>query len=395
MSDESENYALVGTDNTLPSVAYRHGTEERPSSTYVNRHATHPNYGTYLSQLRDSTSEHLTLMDNPVTIALHRCNERVLKPYRRLLLFVGWEQWFDDPVNICQKMINFIHPIIVMAFVLGGYVIQYAACFRRDSAGGVEVFLQTSPTQSGFLSQGRLIRVMILLLGVCVCWILLSLTAQIIHVIAQYDSISFTWIKVSFLCLDVVYTVVVVNYCVQCCLLVFYIEGLQEKLKQKLIELSSGMKEIAEIEHHLRSLNYTTAVALSIVLFNFGTMSFFGAIRILEKGNGFSVLMYISTFLSVIFWITIMILPVVQAARLSAACNSLRKVGHILRTKPFFYQNISNQELDSFLLYASSLNLRAKIFYIPVKTSYLAAIGVTAAFVLLLLFQTEVIRIWL
>ena len=79
---------------------------------------------------------------------------------------------------------------------------------------------------------------------VCVCMFchLLNRKHPYLYRTSPHRILLLVLMLLSFLCLDVVYTVVVINYCVQCCLLVFYIEGLQEKLKRKLIELSSGIK---------------------------------------------------------------------------------------------------------------------------------------------------------
>ena len=47
---------------------------------------------------------------------------------------------------------------------------------------------------------------------------------------------------VSFIALDVVYMAVNINYCVQCFLLIFYIERIQEKVREKVIDLMQAMK---------------------------------------------------------------------------------------------------------------------------------------------------------
>ena len=47
---------------------------------------------------------------------------------------------------------------------------------------------------------------------------------------------------VMFMALNVVYAVVVLNYCCQCMLLTFYIEGLQEKIKHGEFKLVRGMQ---------------------------------------------------------------------------------------------------------------------------------------------------------
>ena len=48
---------------------------------------------------------------------------------------VGWQPIYDGPDLWWKKMINIIHPISVILLILIGYIIQYAACFRRDRAG--------------------------------------------------------------------------------------------------------------------------------------------------------------------------------------------------------------------------------------------------------------------
>ena len=47
---------------------------------------------------------------------------------------------------------------------------------------------------------------------------------------------------ISFIALDVVYIVVVLNYCVQCYLLIFYIEGIMEKIRESRLKLMTVMK---------------------------------------------------------------------------------------------------------------------------------------------------------
>ena len=51
------------------------------------------------------------------------------------LLQVGWQPAFDEPDVWWQKLINVIHPLSVVLLIFVGYIIQYAACFRRDRAG--------------------------------------------------------------------------------------------------------------------------------------------------------------------------------------------------------------------------------------------------------------------
>ena len=48
--------------------------------------------------------------------------------------------------------------------------------------------------------------------------------------------------SLSFVMLDVVYMTVVISYCVQCFLLIFYVEGLAEKVRERKYSLERAMK---------------------------------------------------------------------------------------------------------------------------------------------------------
>lgn len=60
-----------------------------------------------------------------------------------------------------------------------------------------------------------------------------------------------------------------------------------------------------------------------------------------------------------------------QAARLTNACSTIRAVGHEIRIRPFVYQTTPGEDLDSILLYTSSLKMCARLFRIPIKGRYL------------------------
>lgn len=246
-----------------------------------------------------------------------------------------------------------------------------------------------------------------------------------------------------FVALDVVYSAVVINYCVQCALLIFYIEGLQEQLRQSLYSLKKGfnVSHVALLSlccHYFQfphvnflcrrypELNLTcdiwitTQLLLSplscsilpqwlywVSLFLATPSSWLRSSRTLPWNHD-NLRPYVSMFslqvlspccqMAIIsrWWCTFQLHSLwfsgspwflcplcrwlsmfqarllsvswtsmhlhCQAARLSAGCNSLRKLGHELRVRPFGYRDTSDQELDSFLLYTSSLNLRVSIY---------------------------------
>jgi len=71
-----------------------------------------------------------------------------------------------------------------------------------------------------------------------------------------------------------------------------------------------------------------------------------------------------------ILWTVLLMIPIIQAVRLTDACNNMKKMGHELKSRPFGYQETQTSQLDSFLLYSTNLDMKAKIFFIPIKCSY-------------------------
>lgn len=59
-----------------------------------------------------------------------------------------------------------------------------------------------------------------------------------------------------------------------------------------------------------------------------------------------------------------------QAASLTAACESAQTCGHQVRIKPYVHVNTSLEELNSILLYASTLRMSAKLYRMPIHGSY-------------------------
>lgn len=77
----------------------------------------------------------------------------------------------------------------------------------------------------------------------------------------------------------------------------------------------------------------------------------------------------ILTLLSAILWLSLMAVPIFQAIKLSSACGMLASLGRELWSRPFVYQHIDQNELDSLLLYTSTLNLKARLCAMPIKCS--------------------------
>lgn len=47
---------------------------------------------------------------------------------------VGWHAVYEEADRLCHKLLNALSFGLVLAVIILGYVLQFASCFRRDSA---------------------------------------------------------------------------------------------------------------------------------------------------------------------------------------------------------------------------------------------------------------------
>lgn len=74
--------------------------------------------------------------------------------------------------------------------------------------------------------------------------------------------------------------------------------------------------------------------------------------------------------INILLWLVLGLYPFFQAASLTHACESAQSCGHQVRIKPYVHYNTSLDELNSILLYASSLRMRATLYRMPIHGSY-------------------------
>ena len=80
-----------------------------------------------------------------------------------------------------------------------------------------------------------------------------------------------------------------------------------------------------------------------------------------NKDNPPLPLLFIGVF-NLVQWVSVLVLPLVQAARLNASCNSLKTLGHTVRSRPLNYTGMSFLHLDSFLSYTAMQRLSVSTY---------------------------------
>ncbi|XP_022252696.1 uncharacterized protein LOC111088082 isoform X6 [Limulus polyphemus] len=393
---------------------------------------------------------------------LHYCKRKILIPYFKLLALLGWRPLYypatPQDVGMCVKVFNTGYTITVVLLILVGYVLQYAACFRRDGFGSYSkveaefkltsvspsslfydqysleanmsfynhlsfpgeseiqeycndnvVFLQATVTHAWHVAQRKLIRTLRTFLGMGVFWALVSVSPQILHLIAGVK-ISFTWmdphsytlrivlitlLMVTLMWNDIICVAIATSYSIHCQLIISYLENIDHAVREKRVSFLEFYKEIMEARKFISYLNEDQAVGVSLVILNYGCKTTTAVYGFLSGTSSYTsdVFILLSVSVSVFLWIILVAFPVVQAARLTSSCWALKKLGHEIWIRPFGYQDTIQEDLDSVLLFTTSLQMRAKLFRTPVYGSSLILVCRVATLPLEGHTQTEVAQV--
>lgn len=191
---------------------------------------------------------------------------------------------------------------------------------------------------------------------------------------------------------DIVVVMSVLLYCTQCHLLSQLLQLTRTAIYQGDSSLIIIKKQVEETSRFLRHLNQELGLSVGLFLCLLGFRVITGAISLFyflkqyihpeKMGSTWVVPDSQQTYhlLALVFnllpWLVLTLLPLCTAARVSSNYRTLNKAGSQLHGRPFGYQSTPQQDLDSFLLYVTSLHLHAKILWIPVRTYFLVSVFV-------------------
>ncbi|XP_067007569.1 uncharacterized protein GrlHz isoform X2 [Anabrus simplex] len=324
---------------------------------------------------------------------LYYCKRKILHPYLRLLSVMGLRSSTQDIPGSrrCMTILSYVYLVEVTFLLCAGYVLQSLSCFRRDRGfcykkqpkhlsftdkyeqicyGSLpftyiipsvlhlsaylyavylfrckeneqlqnlmeRVFLLSSSHSDGPLRQRQLVRKLWLFIGLSIVWMVFSLVS--INVMMADGNIIFHWFENS---------------------------SAKWKVFLKVLLV------ISTLCHDMAQTILITSYCLQGQLLR-SYLHFLGA-KMLQH--------------------SMLPLDWLRAARLTNACRAICHLGHEVRVRPFVYKDTPGEDLDSILLYTSSLRLSCKLFDVPITGRYLCVILTLSAISLLILGQCHVLQ---
>ncbi|CAG7837483.1 unnamed protein product [Allacma fusca] len=247
------------------------------------------------------------------------------------------------------------------------------------------VFIQATHSHSQFYSQKKLLRTLQHLVMSSLVWIITSTTCQLVQIWSaphiSFSNLPFSediqGVLIGTLALsttwqDSIQVTVIISYCIHCILLSTYLELLNARVQQNTISLSECIKEIGELKKLISYLSDDLSPCLGPLLILDAATAVSSITFLALKGSHLHMYDFISLVIVATLWLLLFIFPITQAATLSASCKQVLEIGHLVRLRPFGYQDIPQTDLDSFLLFVSTLRMDVRILKMPISTPIIA-----------------------
>ncbi|XP_073813464.1 gustatory receptor-like Holozoa isoform X1 [Musca autumnalis] len=172
---------------------------------------------------------------------------------------------------------------------------------------------------------------------------------------------------------DIIEIIVLSSYCIECYLLKIHLMTLSQKLLLHSIDSLDWMREILEFRKLLDRLNNHVSIPVCFFIVMNLAYAFAGFIFMFKDFDfHYSALkIVILNFINVVLWLLLGLMPFFMASSLTHACQTVKGNGHFLRVRPFLYHNTSTDDLNSMLMFASTLDMSAKLFRMPIQSNYL------------------------
>lgn len=312
------------------------------------------------------------------------------------------EEDSNEPVCLGNVIFSYIIPSLLhlIAYLYTVYLFRIKENEQLQNLMERAFLLSSNPVHRG--NQKRLVRILWFFIALSVVWMIVALVT--VNIMMTQGNISFQWLEHSpyhikivlkvllIICTlwhDMVQGTIITSYCLQGQLLMAHLYFLRGKLLQHTLPSIEWMKEINEFKKLLKYFNDDLGPAVSIytvVNLSWAAAGTAGLFRYNDSTLKSSPITYIEI-INVVLWILISIVPFIQAARLTTACSMIQSIGHEVRIRPFVYESTPGEDLDTILLYTSSLKMCARLFRIPVTGRYLCLILTAASITILTLGQ--------
>lgn len=270
-----------------------------------------------------------------------------------------------------------------------------------------KVFLQMTLTDVWHVSKKRITQRLRAVYAAGVVWVFASIGSQILNIYAK-GTISFHWMVVSekdsqlqivllitliltVLFQDIVSMMVATTYAIHCQLVLVYLQHMSQAIREKRMTFLEFYRSVEEARKSVKYLNQKQGLGVTVQMSWLCTRCAVCIYALLATPWS-QLVRFCSAWLNVLLWFSLALIPLVQACRLSSECSHVREVGLELTARPFGYMDVPQSDLDTFLLFTSSLRMQAKLCALPVTKGTVTFVLLLVALSLFVAVQLDIIR---
>ncbi|XP_038050357.1 uncharacterized protein LOC119723652 [Patiria miniata] len=313
----------------------------------------------------------------------------------------------------CQKSVAGVY---ILPGVLNLIFYLYSLILNRYVEGEQlpsmieKVSLQCSSRYfAGYRSHSQLVQSLARFYYLGILWMVVACGLPVLFTSSEYmmlDGINFTFLwtchranialtvlmTAGFVILYLSYTAMLTNYATQTQLMIYLLMGLSERIEDASIRIpDKAISMVNEAAKLLKVVNGHTASCMSLLIVILGLDA---VLFVVSVSSGtltrLDPLLSGSYIAGAIIAVVFIAISLMQASRVTSACNRLKRLGHEVRARPFGYHDASQNALDSFMLYLTTLNIKARLCRIPISKSLLWPISFLLLLAVVLLLQLEV-----
>ncbi|CAN7974966.1 unnamed protein product [Ixodes persulcatus] len=270
-----------------------------------------------------------------------------------------------------------------------------------------KVFLQMTMTDVWHISKQRITQRLRGVYVAGIVWIFASIASQILNIHVN-GAENFEWLFVpeddvrlhhvllgllflTVLFHDIVSMTIATTYAIHCQLVLVYLQHMCQAVREKRMSFRELYRGVEEARKSVKYLNQKQALGVTIQMMWLCSRSAVCIYALLDTPWS-QMTRFFSAWLNVLLWLSLVLIPLFQACRLSSTCNHVRELGLELMARPFGYGDALEADLNTMLLFTSSLRMQAKLCALPVTKRSVVFVFLLLGLSLFIAVQLNLVR---
>ena len=301
----------------------------------------------------------------------------------------------------CQHLISlffipyFLH---LLAYLYALYSFRFNSSEFIDSLMEM-TFVLSSRCQNVLVLHKNILFHLRFIMVICVTWQVFIFAEQIIYILVCVETEFSAVSKERLYLVDgilnigsgvvlrvatgLVFIVLILHYTTQCVLIFSLARGIKQGLQEKSTSLLCAMRDMYLCKTYLSRLNKEAANSVSLCLISiiiYLSIDLKELVDILTGvKTGLSVMQIAHLAIDALLWIFALSVPLLMAAKLQGEFCRLKNITYSIYL--YNFKDSSQEQMNQFFLYATSITYKVRLFNITVRSSFLSFFFLTAFFV--------------